>query len=113
MLRRGTTPSVAGGCRMCAVSCERVVHPAGCIAAGCLRSYSYERDGSTYFGCLEGVFAVEIDRARFDDLEAERGFGGLRVAREPLAVCRVGVERTFEHRPHGTCVNPGFEPVPR
>lgn len=107
-LRRAVKPSLAGGCRMCAVSCERVVHPAGCIDAGCLRSYSYERDGHLYFGCMEGVFAVEIDRARFDEMEGERGFGGLRVAKEPLPICRVGVERTFEHRPHGACVNPEF-----
>ncbi|MEW6583414.1 MAG: hypothetical protein AB1416_11720, partial [Actinomycetota bacterium] len=110
-VRRSAAPSAAGGCRMCAVSCERVVYPAGCIASGCLRCYSYLQGGRTYFGCVEGVFRVEIDRALFDELEAQRGgFGGLRAAREPLPVCRTAVDRTFEHRPHGDCVNPGFAP---
>jgi hypothetical protein len=102
-------PSAAGGCRLCPVRCERLVYPAGCLERHCPRLYSYERDGRVLFGCLEKVFAVEIDRERFDELQARRGgFGGLRVARDPLPVCPVDVERTFEHRRHGSCVNPDF-----
>ena len=36
------------------------------------------------------------------------GFGGLRAAREPLPICRSAVERTFEHRGVGRCINPDF-----
>jgi hypothetical protein len=107
-----TTPAearAAGSCRLCAVSCERVVMPAGCLESGCSRLYSYEQDGRTWIGCVERVFAAEIDLHRFRLLERTRaGFGGLRTAREPLPICRTEVERTFEHRSDGPCVNPDF-----
>lgn len=96
-------------CRGCPVSCERVVYPAGCLESGCSRLYLYEEQGRTWFGCVEGVFGAEVDLARFRALQATRtGFGALRAMREPLPVCRAGVERTFEHRADGPCVNPDF-----
>jgi len=99
----------AGSCRQCPVSCERVVYPAGCVESGCSRLYSYEQDGRTWMGCLEGVFRAEIDVDGFRRLQRTRGgFGGLRAAREPLPICRCEVERTFEHRSDGPCVNPDF-----
>lgn len=103
------TALVAGSCRQCPVSCERVVHPAGCVESGCSRLYSYERHGRTWMGCLEGVFGVEIDLEGFRRMQrTAAGFGGLRAAREPLAICRSAVERTFEHRGATHCVNPDF-----
>lgn len=103
------TASVAGSCRQCPVSCERVVQPAGCIESGCPRLYSYERDGRTWMGCLAGVYGVEIDLDGFRRLQrTAAGFGGLRAAREPLGICRSAVERTFEHRGAAPCVNPDF-----
>ncbi|MCU0306955.1 MAG: hypothetical protein MUE51_04140 [Thermoleophilia bacterium] len=99
----------AGGCRRCAVGCDRVVYPAGCVDSGCPRLYAYSEHGTTWVGCLAKVFAVEIDLARLEDAELTRhGFGGLRVVGEPLAQCSVAVDRTFEHRAVGPCRNPGF-----
>lgn len=103
------TALVAGSCRQCPVSCERVVQPAGCVESGCSRLYSYERDGSTWMGCLEGVYQVEIEVDGFRRLQrTAAGFGALRASREPLGICRSAVERTFEHRGAATCVNPDF-----
>ena len=108
-LTRPSRPSPAGGCHECPVRCEKVVYPAGCIDAECPSSYSYEHRGRLYFGCVEKVFRVEIDRALFDEMQAQPGgFGGLRVVRDPFPICRSEVDRTFEHRMHGGCVNPDF-----
>lgn len=94
---------------MCPVTCERVVYPSGCVESRCERLYTYDRGNATVMGCLEKVFRVEIDVEGFRALQRTRaGFGALRVWREPLGICRCAVERTFAHRPHGECVNPGF-----
>jgi hypothetical protein len=93
---------------MCPVSCERVVYPAGCLEAKCPRAYSYEQHGRMVFGCIEKVYAVEIDVEAFAALQRQPGgFGALRVLRDPLAVCRSDVDRTFAHR-GGACINPAF-----
>lgn len=119
MTIRAAAPTAAGSCRQCPVSCERVVYPAGCIAASCRHLYSYEQEGRTWFGCVQGVFGAEIDLERFSRLQrTAAGFGALRAMREPLAVCRSEVQRTFEHRAERPCSNPGFllsgsEPVRR
>ena len=106
---RPATASASGSCRRCAVSCERVVEPAGCIEAGCPRLYSYEREGRTWIGCLERVYDVEIELEGLRRLQrTAAGFGGLRASREPLPMCRAQVERTFEHRVASTCINPDF-----
>ena len=103
------TAMLAGSCRQCPVSCERVVQPAGCIESGCSRLYSYEREGRTWMGCLEGVYQVEIELDGFRRLQrTAAGFGGLRASKEPLGICRSTVERTFEHRGAAACVNPDF-----
>jgi len=101
--------TAAGSCRLCPVSCERVVEPAGCIEAGCARLYSHVRDGRTWVGCTEGVYDVEIDLDGLIRLQrTAAGFGALRTAREPLPICRSQVERTFAHRGRPHCVNPDF-----
>ena len=106
---RVSTAPVSGSCRQCPVSCERVVEPAGCMEADCPRLYSYEREGQTWIGCLEGVYEVEIELERFRTLQrTAAGFGGLRASKEPLPICRSQVERTFEHRVVASCVNPDF-----
>jgi hypothetical protein len=98
-----------GSCRLCPVSCERVVEPAGCLEAGCPRLYSHVRDGRTWVGCMEGVYDVEVDLDGLRRLQrTAAGFGGLRAAREPLPICRAGIERTFAHRGAPACVNPDF-----
>lgn len=110
MTPHASAPARAGSCRACPVSCERVVHPAGCLEAGCSRLYSHERDGRSYVGCLEGVYRVEIDLDLFHALQrtVRGGFGALRAEREPLPMCRSEVESTFEHRADGPCINPDF-----
>ena len=98
-----------GTCARCAVRCERVVYPSGCQEAGCERLYVYQRDGREVMGCLDKVFWAEIDVERFRALQRTRaGFGALRVWRDPRAICQCAIERTFEHRQHGPCVNPAF-----
>lgn len=104
-----TSARTAGSCRQCPVGCDRVVHPGGCLAAGCPRLYTYREDGRTWAGCLEGVYAVEVDLDALRRAERTRaGFGALRAQREPLPICRSEVERTFAHRSAGACVNPDF-----
>lgn len=100
---------VAGSCRQCPVTCERVVQPAGCVESGCPHLDVHDRDGRAWMGCRAGIFDVEIDVDGFRMLQRTvAGFGGLRAAREPLAVCRSAIERTFEHRGPAACVNPDF-----
>jgi hypothetical protein len=54
------------------------------------------------------VFSAQIDIERFRRMQGTAaGFGGLRLARDPLPVCPVEVQRTFAHR-GGACVNPDF-----
>lgn len=62
-----------------------------------------------FVGCLERVFAVDIDLELFRELDGRRqGFGGLRVVRAPLPVCRTSVEAAMPHRLTGKCRNPGM-----
>jgi hypothetical protein len=96
-------------CRRCPVRCDKVVLPAGCVEGECPRLYAHEQDGRTYVGCLDRVFAVEIDLEAFRRLEAMRpGFGALRAVRDPRPMCRTDVDRAFDHRARGVCVNPDF-----
>lgn len=102
-------PATAGSCRLCPVSCDRLVYPSGCLQGACDRLYAYEEEGRTYVGCVERVFTVEIDLERFREAQATRvGFGGLRVAREPLPMCQCGIDRTYPHRATGPCSNEEF-----
>jgi hypothetical protein len=93
------------------VFCEKVVYPAGCVESGCSRLYAYEEEGRTYIGCLEKVYAVEIDLELFRNAQRGKGgFGALRTVRDPLPCCRTEVETTFAHRAQGGCLNPDFLP---
>jgi hypothetical protein len=99
-------------CRQCCAFCDKVVHPRGCVEMGCPFLYTYEdeRSGNRYMGCLQKVFAVEIDVDLFRKAERTRqGFGGVKAMRVPLPMCPFGVERSYE----GTgdafeCVNARF-----
>src|ERR1700689_5366189 len=48
-------------CRRCEVHCDKVVYPGACLSRGCPFVYSYEGWGHTYVGCMQKIFAVEID----------------------------------------------------
>ncbi len=96
-------------CRRCPVRCDTVVYLAGCVAVDCPSLYAHERDGRRHVGCLQGIFAVEIDLEAFRRLQAARpGFGALRAVRPPLPVCRTEIDSAFEHRAVGACLNPEF-----
>lgn len=99
-------------CRQCCTFCDRVVHPSGCIASGCPYLYLYDDEdtGARFMGCMNKVFAVEIDVAVFEDAERTRhGFGGVKMAAQPIAQCRTSVERAYDGSGEPfSCVNPGF-----
>jgi hypothetical protein len=60
------------------------------------------------------VFATEIDMKLFEEAERGRGYGTLKVAREPLACCAFGVEKAHEPVPgyEFHCVNRRFADFP-
>ena len=64
-------------CRRCEVHCDKVVYPGACIERSCPFVYAYEAWGHTYVGCMQRVYAVEIDLDLLRAAEAKReGFGG-------------------------------------
>jgi len=99
-------------CRRCCSFCDRLIHPAGCIEAGCKYLYLYddERSGTRYMGCLNKIFKVEIDLELFEQAERTRhGFGGVKMTGNPLPQCRATVERAYLGDGEAfECVNPGF-----
>jgi hypothetical protein len=108
-----TTRVVEGTeCRQCCAFCDKLVEPRRCIEMDCPFLYAYENEhnGRQYMGCLQKVFAVEIDVEMFKSAERTRhGFGGIKVAREPLAMCPMNVERSYEgDGPAFDCTNPRF-----
>jgi hypothetical protein len=113
MGRRTVRRAEANECRRCARFCDRVIAPAACVAAACPNLYSYDDalSGRRYMGCLQGVFAAEIDVELFAEAERTRpGFGSVRLAREPLARCAFTVEQAYESRggEDFRCVNRRF-----
>jgi hypothetical protein len=103
-------------CRRCLTYCDRVIAPATCVTAACPSLYSYDDplNGRRYMGCTHQVFATEIDVALFEEAERGRGFGTLKLARQPLAQCAFGVEKAHE-APRGEefrCTNRRFADFP-
>ena len=99
-------------CRRCGVHCDKVVYPGACLARACPFVYSYEAWGHTYVGCMQKVFAVEIDLDMLRAAERRSaGFGAIRAMRQPLPMCRAEVEQTYESR-CDACVNPEFGELP-
>lgn len=99
----------AGSCRSCPVWCDRVVEPAGCIESSCPMLYVHEASERRFFGCMRRIFEVEVDLDRFQRAERTRlGFGGLRVAREPLPICRVAIAPSHPDRAERPCLEPDF-----
>ena len=99
-------------CRQCCAFCDKTIEPRGCIEMGCPFLYTYqdEAGGRSYMGCLQKVFAVEIDVALFYKAERTRaGYGGVKAVREPLPMCPFTVERSYEGDGAAfECVNPRF-----
>jgi hypothetical protein len=109
-------------CWECEVICERVVSPWHCLQSGCAYVYAYEDSETTYFGCIQKVFAPELDLAAFSAVATrnEQGvvarirqgsdpYGLLRATRTPLPHCRATIEQAYAPRPgRGGCCNPTF-----
>ena len=103
-------------CRQCLTYCDRVIAPATCVQAQCPSLYTYDDplSGNRYMGCAHDVFATEIDVALFEEAERGRGYGTLKLAREPLACCAFSIEKAHE-RPPGeewVCRNKRFADFP-
>ena len=98
-------------CRQCSTFCDRVIAPASCVADDCPNLYAYDDplSGRRFMGCIQKVFATEIDVELFREAERTRaGFGTVRLAGYPLARCPFEVERAREGGPSGQCANPKF-----
>src|SRR5918997_56664 len=77
----------ANECRRCSTFCDRVIAPATCVADDCPNLYAYDDPvtGRRYMGCVQKVFATEIDVELFRQAERTRqGFGTVRLANAPL-----------------------------
>ena len=100
-------------CRRCEVHCDKVVHPAACIANAGPFLDAYEAHGHTYVGCMQKIYAVEIDLDLLEAAEATGGFGAVRAVRQPLPMCSTEIESTYESRTGELgCVNPEFSELP-
>ena len=101
-------------CRRCEVHCDKVVYPSACVERSCPFVYAYEEFGHTYIGCMQKIYAVEIDLELLREGERRRdGFGGIKAMRNPLPMCRSEVEPCYEHRAGDLgCVNPEFHELP-
>ena len=103
----------AAECRQCLTYCDRVIAPATCVKARCPALYTYvdPLNGTRYMGCTHDVFATEIDVAMFEEAERGRGYGTLKLAREPLSRCAFSVEKAHES-PEFHCRNRRFADFP-
>jgi hypothetical protein len=100
-------------CRRCEVHCDKVVYPATCVDRACPFLYAYEDHGHTYIGCMQKVYEVEIDLDLLKAAERRSEFGAVKAVRQPLPMCRVAVESTYEGRTDELgCVNPEFHELP-
>jgi hypothetical protein len=100
-------------CRQCSTYCDRVIAPATCVADRCAYLYAYDDplSGRRFMGCLQQVFATEIDVELFREAERTRqGFGSVRLAAAPLERCRFTVEQAYDGRGLEAyqCVNKRF-----
>jgi hypothetical protein len=107
-------PQDAVECRLCDVHCDKVVYPSSCIERSCPFVYAYDEHGHTFIGCMQNVFAAEIDLEMLRAAERRRdGFGAIKAMRSPLPMCRSEIEPTYEHRTSELgCVNPEFKELP-
>ncbi len=100
-------------CRRCEVHCDKVVYPSACLDRACPFLYAYAEHGHTYIGCMQKIYGVEIDLDLLSAAERAGGFGAVKAFRNPLPMCRVEVESTYEHRTNDLgCVNPEFNELP-
>ena len=94
--------------------CDKVVYPGACVDRACPFVYAYQEWGRTYVGCMQKVYAVEIDLELLDEARGRKGgFGAVRAMRQPLPMCRAEVSSCYQHRADERgCVNPEFFELP-
>ena len=107
-------PQDEAECRRCEVHCDKVVYPSACVDRACPFLYAYEARGTRTSAACRRSSRVEIDLELLREAEARReGFGAIKAMRQPLPMCRTGVERCYEHRSDELgCVNPEFFELP-
>lgn len=101
-------------CRRCEVHCDKVVYPGACVERSCPFVYAYEAWGHTYMGCMQKVYAVEIDLDLLREAEArDSGFGAVKATKAPLPMCRAEVAGCYPSRNDDIgCRNPEFFETP-
>ena len=100
-------------CRRCEVHCDKVVYPAACLDRSCPFVYAYVDHGHTYIGCMQKVYAVEIDLDLLSAAERRGEFGAVKALRKPLPMCKSEVESCYDSRGGELgCVNPEFFELP-
>jgi hypothetical protein len=102
------TRTQVGECRQCRTFCDKMVEPRGCIELGCRFLYSYvdRLNGQQYVGCMQKVYAAEVELSAV--LEPG-GFGGVKMTGSPLPHCPFSVEQAYEGSGESYgCVNQRF-----
>ena len=82
-------------CRRCRVLCERVVHPVECVRHGCSYTYAFTQEDITFFGCLEKVFAPELNLQPHIESPRRDPYGALKVQRDPRDECVVSTTKAY------------------
>jgi hypothetical protein len=96
-------------CRACPVVCERVVYPSHCLRTSCRYAYAVDEHETRFFGCVQHVFAAELDISAFNGGGRADPYGPLRARCEPRRECRAGVEQAYGFLySWNECVNPVF-----
>jgi hypothetical protein len=102
------TRTQAGECRQCRSFCDKLIEPRGCVEMRCRFLYSYVDmlNGEQYVGCMQEVYAAEIE---LEAVLEPGGFGGVKMTGEALPQCQFTVERAYEGSgPSYDCVNQRF-----
>jgi hypothetical protein len=103
-------------CRRCSTFCDRVIDPGTCVAAGCVLLYEFEDplSGRRFMGCMQKVFASEIDVELFEAAQRTRaGYGTVKLSGEPLRRCAFQVEQAYRGAgSEAGCVNRRFFDAP-
>lgn len=97
-----------GECRQCRSFCDKLIEPRGCIEMRCSFLYSYVDmlTGAQYVGCMQEVYAAEIE---LEAVLEPGGFGGVKMTGAALPQCQFTVERAYEGTgPSYSCINPRF-----
>jgi hypothetical protein len=109
--QRGPGQTHHGECRECRTFCDKLIEPRGCLELRCRYLYSYldPLSGNRFMGCVNKVFAAEIDIDLFEDAELTGGYGGIKLTGTPMPQCQFRVEPSYEGAgPAYSCVNPKF-----